>query len=77
MRGRGFFFGAGRRNQPVQLENPHPVADYGRSAVESGNAGLDGFTVLSRAEPDQQGNPPPVKGVVGPAPQGPDQSFEQ
>lgn len=73
----GFYFGSARRNQPVQLENPHPVADHGRASIESGNAGLDGFSVLSRANPDAQGSPPPVKGVVGPVYMGPDNSFEQ
>ena len=77
MRGYGFFFGGAKRNQPVLLENPHPVADYGTRDVESGNAGLDGFTVLSRANPNAQGNPPAVKGTIGPVYSGPDQSFEQ
>lgn len=77
MRGLGMFFGSNRRNDPVKLENPHPKTDYGTSSLESGNAGLDGYTVLSRANPNAQGNPPPVKGVVGPVYRGPDQSFEQ
>lgn len=72
-----FFFGRNGRNQPIRLEDPRPVADRGRTSIESGNAGLDGFSVLSRANPDAQGNPPPVKGVVGPVCQGPDESFEQ
>jgi hypothetical protein len=73
----GLFFGAARRNDPVRLENPRPLPDTGRSAIESGNAALDGFTVLSRAQPDAQGNPPPVAGTLGQAHQGPDNSFEQ
>ncbi len=77
MRGMGFYFGRHTRNDPIKLENPHPVTDYGRKDVESGNAGLDGFTVLSRADPDAQGNPPPVKGVLGPTYRGPDMSFEE
>lgn len=76
MRGFGYF-GSARRNQPVKLADPHPVADHGRTSMESGNAGLDGFTVLSRANPEAQGCPPSVEGVVGPVYQGPDQSFEQ
>lgn len=77
MRGFGLFFGSGaKRNDPVKLENPHPVVDYGND-VTTGNAGLDGFTVLSRANPDAQGDPPPVKGTLGRAYQGPDHSFEQ
>ena len=77
MRSIGLFFGTARRNDPIKLEDPHPIADYGTKALESGNAGLDGYTVLSRAHPDAQGTPPPVKGVIGPAYFGPDQSFEQ
>lgn len=77
MRGLGLFYGGiARRNDPVKLENPHPVADYGDD-VCTGNAGLDGFSLLSKADPNAQGNPPFVKGVVGPVHQGPDQSFEQ
>jgi hypothetical protein len=75
---RGLFgFGGGRRNDPVRLENPRPVESHGRSSIESGNAGLDGYTVLSRADPCAQGNPPAVKGTVGPTYRGPDMSFEQ
>lgn len=78
MRGIGFFLGGrARRNDPIRVENPHPVADYGTKDLESGNAGLDGFTVLSRANPNAQGNPPAVKGVIGPVYSGPDESFEQ
>lgn len=77
MRGIGMFFGTSKRNQPVKLTDPHPIADYGTKALESGNAGLDGYTVLSKANPNAQGNPPPVKGVDGPVYWGPDQSFEQ
>lgn len=78
MRGFGMFFGGpARRNQPLKLIDKHPVTDYGTKSLESGNAGLDGFTVLSRANPDAQGNPPRVAGTDGPVYQGPDQSFEQ
>ena len=75
---RGLFFLGSRhtRNDPVRLVDPHPVADYGND-VEKGHAALDGFTVLSKANPDAQGSPPPVSGVIGPAYQGPDESFEQ
>jgi hypothetical protein len=71
------FFGGSRRNDPIKVNDPRPLPDYGTSSLESGNAGLDGYTVLSRANPNAQGNPPPVKGVVGPVYQGPDASFEQ
>jgi hypothetical protein len=77
MRGLGLFFGIVRRNQPVKLSDPHPIADYGTNDLESGDAGRDGFTILSRAQPNAQGNPPMVKGAEGYAFQGPDQSFEQ
>lgn len=77
MRSFGLFLGSNRRNDPVKLENPRPHEDFGRASIESGNAGLDGFTTLSRADSNAQGSPPPVKGVVGPVYQGPDQSFEQ
>jgi hypothetical protein len=77
MRGLGLFFGSNRRNDPIKMENPHPVTDYGTKDEQSGNAGLDGFTCLSRADPNAQGNPPSVKGVIGPVYRGPDQSFEQ
>jgi hypothetical protein len=77
MRGITFFGGSRRRNDPVRLEDPHPIPNYGTHSLESGNAGLDGFTTLSRADPNAQGNPPPVKGTVGPTYRGPDNSFEQ
>lgn len=76
MRSLGLFFGTAKRNDPVRLVDPRPLTEYGDD-VEKGNAGLDGFTVLSRASAQAQGSPPPVNGVVGPAYQGPDSSFEQ
>lgn len=71
------FFGTARRNDPVKLVDPHPVEDHGRASIESGNAGLDGFTCLARANPDMAGNRPSVKGTIGPVYRGPDNSFEQ
>jgi hypothetical protein len=76
MRGLGLFFGVVRRNDPVRLADPRPIPNYGTKDLESGNAGLDGYTVLSRADPNAQGNPPWV-GALGYSHQGPDQSFEQ
>jgi hypothetical protein len=76
MRGLGMFFGVAKRNDPVKLVDPRPLIDYGDD-VTCGDAGLDGYTVLSRAHPNAQGSPPPVNGVIGQAYQGPDQSFEQ
>jgi hypothetical protein len=70
------FTGDARRNDPIKLQDPHPIHTY-NDAVHSGNAGLDGFTVLSRARPDRQGRPPPVAGQEGPAYMGPAEDFEQ
>lgn len=64
------------RNDPVRVVDPRPIEDLGND-VYSGDAAKDGYTVLSRANPDAQGSPPPVNGVVGPVYEGPDQSFEQ
>lgn len=77
MRGLGIFIGSASRNDPIKLDDPNPIANYGTHDLCSGDAGRDGFTVLSRANPNAQGNPPPVKGVAGRAYQGPDSSFEQ
>ena len=76
MRGGFFFFGGAKRNDPVELDDPHPLTNYGDD-VCTGRACHDGFTVMSRANPRAQGNPPAVSGAIGPAPFGPDQSFEQ
>lgn len=76
---RAFFFGgmnARKRNDPVKLVEKHPHHDMGDD-VHTGNAMLDGFSLLSKADPDRQGSPPPVEGQDGPCYQGPDQSFEQ
>ncbi len=73
---RSFFFGrGGKRNDPIQLSDPHPGERYFDDTT--GNAGCDGFTRLSRADPARAGSPPPVAGTVGPVYQGPDDSFEQ
>lgn len=76
MRGIGMFFGRSTRADPVKLEDPRPIADYGTHDLESGNAGLDGYSVLSKASATAQGDPPFVAGVIGRAYQGPDSSFE-
>lgn len=73
---RGLFFGNSKRNDPIQLVDPRPLIDYGDD-VQKGNAGLDGFTTLSKASPQSQGSPPAVAGTVGRVHSGPDQSFEQ
>ena len=76
MRGLFLFGRRATRNDPVRLVDPRPINDYGND-VEKGDAGKDGYTVLSRANPQAQGSPPPVNGAIGSAYQGPDQSFEQ
>lgn len=76
MRMLGIFFGGAQRNGNWLLEDPHPIKDYGNS-VCTGDAGRDGYTVLSRANPCCAGSPPPVAGTRAPLRRGPDQSFEQ
>lgn len=74
MRGMGLFFGFAKRNIGLELEDPHPVKNLGDD-VHTGNAGLDGFSVLAKAYP---GDPsPPVKGTLGRVPSGPSESWEQ
>jgi hypothetical protein len=75
MRGMGLFFGVVRRNANYLLEDPRPIARLGDDQ-HTGDAGRDGYTLLSRADPAAQGNPPSVSGTLGRAHQGPDQSFE-
>lgn len=72
----GLFFGNAKRNENYVLEDPRPIPRQDNT-IHSGNAGLDGYTVLSRADPDAQGSPPPVEGTLGRTHRGPDQSFEQ
>ena len=74
MRGFGLFLGTARRNDPVKLVDPRPIANYGTKDVECGDAGRDGFTVLARAP--VPGMRPPVAGTVGPTYRGPDSAFE-
>jgi hypothetical protein len=76
MRGLGMFFGTAKRNDPVRINDPRPLPVYD-DGQHTGDAGKDGYTVLSRASPNAQGSPPTVPNVIGPAYQGPDQSFEQ
>lgn len=77
MRGLGLFFGGiVKRNVPLELVNPHPVKNLGDDVCK-GNAGLDGFSVLSKADPRAQGNAPFVNGIIGRAYMGPDESFEE
>jgi hypothetical protein len=76
MRGLGSFFGTEKRNRPVKLVDPRPVPRYPDN-VHTGNVGLDGFELLSKADPDRAGSRPFVHGTEGPVFRGPDDSFEQ
>jgi len=69
--------GIQRRNNPVKLQDPRPVERL-QDHTHTGDAGKDGFSVLSRANPLREGTPPPVAGQdpMGNH-QGPDMSFEQ
>jgi hypothetical protein len=79
MRGLGLFFPgiSAKRNDPIKLVDPNPIPDYGTHDLDSGDAGKDGYTVLSRAQPNAQGVAPPVPGVVGPTYMGPAADWEQ
>lgn len=44
----GFPLGEARRNQPVDLTPINPLPENAKSS-DSGNAGRDGYSVLSRA----------------------------
>ena len=77
MRGLGLFFGASKRNDNFKLTDPHPVECRPGSELTTGDPGKDGYTLLSRADPSQQGSPPNVEGTLGGTYRGPDQSFEQ
>ena len=73
-----FFFGGGaRRNDPIKLVDPRPLPRYTSQEERTGDAGCDGYTVLSQSRPTGQGNPPPVAGVEGPSYRGPSFDFEQ
>lgn len=76
MRGLGLFFGVVRRNQPLWLNDPHPVKNLGDD-VHSENAGLVGFSTLSRADPNRQGDAPYVRGILGQMTESPSEDFEQ
>lgn len=79
MRGLGLFMGWGpRRNQPYKLKKPSPDYPYPQEAqLDTGNAGADGYTVLSRADPNYAGRMPNGPGVEYQDHLGPDESFEQ
>ncbi len=76
MRGLFLFGTRASRNDNQKAVDPHPLTNYGND-VDTGRPAHDGFTVLSRANPDAQGSPPPVNGVIGRTHRGPDESFEE
>lgn len=53
----GFPFGEAKRNQPVDLKPANPLPPN-KHRADSGDAGLDGYTVLSRANPVTGVRPP-------------------
>lgn len=63
----GGYYNKPRRNQPVTVEPVKPDT-RNLSSADTGNAGRDGYTVLSRAD-RESGVRPMVGGT--PAPQGP------
>jgi hypothetical protein len=65
-----------QRNDPIRLTDPRPIPVYDDN-VHTGDTGKDGYTLLSRADPNRQGSPPAVEGTEGYVYRGPDQSFEQ
>lgn len=71
----GLFFGTAKRNEGYILEDPRPI-ERQDSTIHTGDAGCDGYTRLSIADPDRQGSPPSVAGTIGPTYRGPDESFE-
>ena len=69
----GFPFGEAKRNQPVDLKPANPLTPNAKRA-DCGDAGLDGYTVLSRAN-RITGERPPTGGT--PDYWGPNQDQEQ
>lgn len=77
MRGMGLFIGGLQgRNVNQKLEDPHPVPRY-PDCQHSGNAALDGYTRIDRADPEMQGREHIIDGVIGTVPRGPSMDFEQ
>jgi hypothetical protein len=69
----GGLYGEPRRNQPVEIPacNPKPQAPFSDA---TGDAGRDGYTVLSQANP-VTGVRPQINGI--PQPEGPNMAQEQ
>lgn len=70
----GFPFGEAKRNQPVDLKPCNPLPQNKMSS-NSGNAGRDGYSVLSRA--DRNTDQRPAIGDPHPDYWGPRQTEEQ
>lgn len=67
------FYGEPKRNEPVAVRPANPLPDNAKSS-DTGNAGRDGYTVLSRANPYTKVRP----SISGhPEPLGPDMAQEQ
>ena len=76
MRGLGFFLGSNKRNDPIRVDDPHPINRY-EDPQHTGSPAHDGYVLMSRANPKAQGRAPHVDGVIGPVYRGPSEDFEQ
>jgi hypothetical protein len=72
----GFPFGEARRNQPVELEPVNPLPPN-KMKQDCGDAGIDGYTVLSRADRITDQRPPARGHRNSPEYWGPRQTDEQ
>jgi len=66
----------GKRNSNYLLEDPRPIEDYGDDQY-TGNEMRDGYKLLARADPDDQGHPPNVAGTIRACIPGQKGGFEQ
>jgi hypothetical protein len=76
----GMFFGTAKRNDPQIARDLHPIKQIDPGypdTMETGSFAHDGYLVLSKAVPGNEGNPPDVPGTIGRAHQGPDETFER
>jgi hypothetical protein len=71
-----WFGGMGKRNENYILEDPRPIPRQ-KDTVCSGDAGLDGFSVLARASTDRPGPSPSVQGTEGWSHRSPSEGWEQ
>jgi hypothetical protein len=76
MRALAFWFGPGRRSDPIALDDLHAIPKY-EDAQDTGSPPHDGYSLLSKSDPKAQGNPPPVEGTIGQVRRGPNASFER